>query len=84
MLEVDDLDVWLGERPAHHRILIEILLIRDVLIILVQVLASDRGGVVRADPAAVARARDVGGACTCARAARLLIGNSGVVVLGAD
>ena len=54
MLEVDDLDVWLGERPAHHRILIEILLIRDVLIILVQVLASDRGGVVRADPTAVA------------------------------
>ena len=84
MLEVDDLDVWLGERPAHHRILIVILLVRYVLIILVQVLASDCAGVVRADPAAVARARDVGGACTRARAARLLIGNSGVVVLGAD
>ena len=54
MLEVDDLDVRLGKRPAHHRILIEILLIRYVLIILIQVLASDRAGVVRAGPTAVA------------------------------
>ena len=54
-----------------------------VVIILVQVLASDCAGVVHADSAAVARARDIG-ACTSTNAARLLIRNRGVVVLGAD